>query len=49
MAKPVKMGDIATAADADEHIFGIVLLEWIYETNPIYLQPATSSVSKSFP
>jgi fumarylacetoacetase len=27
IGKPVKMDDIATAADADEHIFGVVLLD----------------------
>ena len=27
IGKPVKLGDIATAADADEHIFGVVLLD----------------------
>ena len=29
IGKPVRMGDIATAADADEHIFGVALLnDW---------------------
>jgi Fumarylacetoacetate (FAA) hydrolase family len=27
IGKPVRMGDIPTAADADDHIFGIVLLD----------------------
>lgn len=27
IGKPVKMGEIATATDADEHIFGVVLLD----------------------
>jgi fumarylacetoacetase len=29
IGKPVRMGDVPTAADADDHIFGIVLLnDW---------------------
>jgi fumarylacetoacetase len=27
IGKPVQMGDIPTAADADDHIFGVVLLD----------------------
>jgi fumarylacetoacetase len=27
IGKPVKMGEIATAAEADEHFFGVVLLD----------------------
>ena len=36
IGKPVKMGDIATAADADEHIFGVVLLNDWSGTKPFF-------------